>query len=194
MATVTPRPDRIRQFPDAAAFEGWLAENHDREPELWLKILKKGASGASVTYAEAVDSALCWGWIDGQKKAFDESAFLQRFTPRGAKSVWSAINVGHVARLTEAGRMTAHGQRHVDAAKRDGRWEAAYAGSRTAVMPEDFTAALAAEPAAQAAFDAVSSANRYAIYHRIRALRTEAGRAKAIATWIERLKRGDLPH
>jgi uncharacterized protein YdeI (YjbR/CyaY-like superfamily) len=194
MPAVTPRPDRIRPFPDAASFEAWLSEHHAREPELWLQIHKKGSGLATVTYAEAVDVALCWGWIDGQKKSLDELSFLQRFTPRGPKSVWSAINVGHVARLTEAGRMTPHGQRHVDAAKRDGRWDAAYSGSRTAEVPEDFAAALAADPAAQAAFNAANSNNRYAIYHRLISLRTPAGREKAVLTWIDRLKRGDLPY
>jgi uncharacterized protein YdeI (YjbR/CyaY-like superfamily) len=110
-------PDRIKSFRTAEAFEKWLAAKHNREIELWLRIFKKDAGVSTVTYAQAVEVALCWGWIDGLRKAFDESSFLQRFTPRKAKSVWSQINRDHVARLTASGRMTSHGQRHVDSAK-----------------------------------------------------------------------------
>src|SRR5688572_31254237 len=131
MAAVVPDPRRIRAFKDEAAFERWLRAHHDREPELWLKIYKKASGVPTVTYAQALDVALCWGWIDGLKKSYDELSFLQRFSPRKAKSIWSDINRGHVARLIEAKRMTPHGLRHVEAAKANGRWDAAYKGSRT---------------------------------------------------------------
>ena len=126
MTPIVPYPTRIKSFRTEAAFEAWLAANHARKTELWLKIHKKDSGLLTVTYAQALDVVLCWGWIDGVRKAFDERSFLQRFTPRKAKSIWSQINRGHVARLTAAGRMTAHGQRHVDSAKADGRWDAAY--------------------------------------------------------------------
>ena len=124
MAPVTPNPKKIRSFRTAAAFERWLSRNHAREKELWLKVYKKGSRVPSVTTAEALDVVLCWGWIDGHRKAFDEKAFLQRYSPRRPRSNWSAINRGHVARLTAAGRMTPPGQREVDAAKADRRWRA----------------------------------------------------------------------
>jgi uncharacterized protein YdeI (YjbR/CyaY-like superfamily) len=125
MAPVTPNPAKIKAFRTQAAFETWLGRHHNREGELWLKIHKKASGLPTVTYAEALDVALCWGWIDGLRKSFDEHSFLQRFTPRRPKSVWSHVNKGHVARLTSEGRMTPHGQRHVDSAKTDGRWPAA---------------------------------------------------------------------
>src|SRR5262245_34947729 len=117
MALVVPDPRRIHSFASAADFERWLAAHHDSEPEVWIKIHKKATGLPTVTAAEAIDIVLCWGWIDGIRKPFDERSFLQRYTPRGRKSRWSQVNVGHVARLVAAGRMTAHGQRHVDAAK-----------------------------------------------------------------------------
>lgn len=132
MPPVIPDPARIRRFRTAAAFEKWLSSNHARQPELWLRIYKKASGVATVTYAEALDAALCWGWIDGLRKSFDEVSFLQRFTPRRPKSLWSQVNRGHVARLVAEGRMTPHGQRHVDAAKADGRWAAAYPPVRQA--------------------------------------------------------------
>ena len=124
MAPVIPDPKRIKAFRTEAAFETWLAANHSRESELWLRIYKKDSGRPTVTYAQALDVALCWGWIDGLKKSFDEDSFLQRFTPRKAKSVWSQVNREHVARLTTAGRMTPQGQKQVDAAMADGRWAA----------------------------------------------------------------------
>ena len=122
MAPVTPDPKRIRSFRTATAFERWLSRNYARERELWLKVYKKGSGVPSVTLAEALDVVLCWGWIDGHRKSFDDKAFLQRYSPRRPTSNWSAINRGHVRRLTAAGRMTPHGQREVDAAKAEGRW------------------------------------------------------------------------
>src|SRR6266851_7994124 len=120
-------PKSIRAFASEAVFEAWLSKHHDRAKEVWIKIFKKGSGKPTVTPAQAIDVALCWGWIDGIRKSLDERAFLQRYTPRGPKSRWSQINRGHVQRLANAGRMRPAGQRQVDAAKGDGRWKAAYA-------------------------------------------------------------------
>ena len=147
MAAVIPDPTKIKSFRTEAAFAAWMKVNHARETEIWLKIHKKGSGLKTVTSAEALDVALCWGWIDGIRKSFDEQSFLQRYTPRRARSIWSQINRDNVARLTKAGRMTPHGQRQVDAAKADGRWDAAYAPMRSAneaTIPADLRAAIAA--------------------------------------------------
>ena len=131
-----PKADpEVVSFADATAWSTWLASHHASSPGVWLKISKKGSSFVSVTYAEALEVALTWGWIDGQKKTFDETAFLQKFTKRGKRSVWSKINVGHVARLEKEGRMKPDGLAAVDAAKADGRWEGAYHSSSSAEMP-----------------------------------------------------------
>ena len=152
MAPVIPNPKKIKAFATPAAFEVWLRANHDRETEIWLKIHKKDTGLATVTHAQALDIALCWGWIDGIRKGFDERSFLQRFTPRTAKSIWSQINRDHIDRLTATGRMTPHGQRQVDAAKADGRWDAAYAPMRNtteATIPDDLRAAIDANARAR---------------------------------------------
>ena len=128
-------------FKSAKAFETWLKKNHATSDGLWLKIAKRGVNEPSVTYPEAVEIALCWGWIDGQKKGLDDQHFLQRFTPRRARSIWSKINVDKVAALIEAGRMQAPGYAQIEAAKADGRWAQAYDGARTSAVPEDLLAA-----------------------------------------------------
>jgi uncharacterized protein YdeI (YjbR/CyaY-like superfamily) len=147
----------------------------------------------TVTYAQALDVALCWGWIDGLKKSFDERSFLQRFTPRGPKSVWSQINRGHVARLTKAKRMTPHGQRHIDAAKADGRWAAAYAPIRSATadsIPADLRTAIDANPRARKLFLTLGRMNLFALTYRTNAMKTPAGRARKIAELVAMLARG----
>lgn len=194
MASVVPNPKAIRAFRDQANFEAWLSVHHDQWTELWLKIHKKDSGLPTVTYAEALDVALCWGWIDGLKKAFDERSFLQRFTPRKAKSIWSKINVEHVARLEREGRMTPHGRKHVLAAQADGRWEAAYAGSRESQLPEDLLRAIAADPRASKTLQTLNAANRYAMFHRLRQLKTEAGRQKRIAEFVRMLSEGRTLH
>jgi uncharacterized protein YdeI (YjbR/CyaY-like superfamily) len=189
-----PDPKRIRWFKDAAAFEAWLARNHQREPELWLRIHKKGSGLRSVTYAEALEVVLCWGWIDGLRRGFDEDSFLQRYTPRRARSIWSQINRDHVARLTAAGRMTEHGQRQVDAAKADGRWEAAYAPIRSASpgrVPPDLRRAIDANPRAKATFASLDRTNLFALIFRTNVMKSAAGRARKIATLVETLARGE---
>jgi len=194
MVPVIPNPRSIRSFRTAAAFEAWLAGHHDRETELWLKVHKKASGLPTVTYAEALDIALCWGWIDGLKKSFDAQSFLQRFTPRRKKSVWSQINRDHVARLTTAGRMTPHGQRQIDAAKADGRWAAAYAPIRSASeagMPKDLRAAIAASPKARKTFRTLSRQNLFALVFRTNNMKTPAGRARKIAALVAMLARGE---
>lgn len=193
MAPVIPDPQRIRAFKDEAAFERWLRANHDREPEVWLKIFKKDSGVATVTYAQALDVALCWGWIDGLKKSFDGDAFLQRFTPRRPKSVWSQINRDHIARLVEAGRMTPHGLRHVEAAKADGRWAAAYAPIRDASgtsIPPDLRKAIDASPRAKKTFATLNRQNLFALAYRTNHMKTPEGRARKIRELVEMLERG----
>lgn len=194
MAPVIPSPAKIREFACEKDFELWLQKHHDQQDELWLKIHKKASGRPTVTYAEALDVALCWGWIDGQKKSFDDSSFLQRFTPRRAKSIWSQTNRGHVARLTAAGRMTPHGQKHIDAAIADGRWDAAYASGRNMEFPADLQAAIAAEPKAWAVFQTLNSTNRYALAFRTHHMKTAAGRSKRIADFVQMLARGETPY
>ena len=158
MVSVVPESRKIKIFRTEAAFESWMRKNHAREREVWLRIYKKGSAVPSITIAEALDVALCWGWIDGIRKALDERSYLQRYTPRRAKSIWSQINREHVARLVAAGRMTPHGQRQVDAAKADGRWDAAYAPIRSAsraTVPADLRAAVTSKGGTTAAAVAV---------------------------------------
>jgi uncharacterized protein YdeI (YjbR/CyaY-like superfamily) len=194
MAPIIPDPKRIKSFRDQAAFEAWLAANHARRPELWLKIHKKDAGVPTVTHAQALEVALCWGWIDGIRKAFDERSFLQRFTPRTARSIWSQINRDHVARLTAAGRMTPHGQSEIDAAKSDGRWEAAYApmkGASPASIPDDLRAAIDANARARKMFATLSRPNLFSLTFRTNNMKTPAGRAKKIAALVAMLSRGE---
>ncbi|MDO9002075.1 MAG: YdeI/OmpD-associated family protein [Aquabacterium sp.] len=181
-------------FKNAKAFETWLRQHHATSAGLWLKIAKRGAIDASVTYLEAVEIALCWGWIDGQKKGLDEQYFLQRFTPRRARSVWSKINVDKVAALIQAGRMQAPGLVQVEAAQADGRWARAYDGARTAVVPEDLIAALDAAPTAKAFFSTINATNRYAVLWRIQTAVKAETRARRIAQLVEMLGRGETVH
>lgn len=194
MAPIIPDPTKIKGFRTEAAFEAWLRAHHDREREIWLKIHKKAAGLPTVTYAQALDVALCWGWIDGIRKSFDERSFLQRFTPRRPRSIWSQVNREHIARLVAAGRMTAHGQAHVDAAKADGRWAAAYAPIRAATeasVPEDLRAAIQADPAALSTFRTLGRQNLFALAFRTNNMRTPAGRARKIVALVAMLARGE---
>jgi uncharacterized protein YdeI (YjbR/CyaY-like superfamily) len=193
MAPIIPNPKKIKSFRTEAAFATWLRANHARETELWLKVHKKDSGLPSVTCAQALDVVLCWGWIDGIRKTFDERSFLQRYTPRRARSVWSQINRDHVARLTAAGRMTPHGQRQVDAAKVDGRWDAAYAPIRDATkatIPDDLRAAIDANPRARKTFRTLGRQNLFALAFRTNNMKTAAGRAKKIAALVAMLARG----
>ena len=194
MAPIVPDPTRIKSFRTAAAFAAWLSANHDKEPELWLKIHKKNSGLPTVSPAEALDAALCWGWIDSIRKPFDERSFLQRYTPRRTRSVWSQINREHVERLTAEARMTPHGQRHVDAAKSDGRWDAAYAPIRSAdetTVPADLRAAIDANPRARKTFRTLGRLNLFALAFRTNNMKTPAGRAGKIAALVAMLERGE---
>jgi uncharacterized protein YdeI (YjbR/CyaY-like superfamily) len=190
MAPFHVDPAKIREFPDADSFHDWLARNHDREDQLWIKIHKAGSGLKSINAKEAIDVVLCWGWIDGIRKGFDANSFLQRYTPRGARSVWSRINVDNVARLVDEGRMTEHGLAHVEAAKADGRWQRAYAGSREMELPDDLRAAIEAEPAALAMLATLSAQNRFALAFRTLNMKTEAGRGRKIGELVAMLKDG----
>lgn len=194
MKTESMPEQPIIAFDTAALFRQWLMLHHVDHPGIWLKIAKKASGIQTVTYAQALDEALCFGWIDGQKKTFDETAFLQKFTKRGKRSVWSKINVGHVARLEKEGRMQPAGLAAVDAAKADGRWESSYHSSSTAEMPEDFLTALAQEPDAQAFFATLNKTQRYGFFFRITTAKKTETRSKRIADFVAMLKRGEKLH
>ncbi len=180
---------------DAAAWRAWLDANHEDPAGVWLVLAKKGTTQpTSLSYEQALDEALCHGWIDGQVKRRDERTFRQRFTPRRARSMWSARNVAHVERLRAQGRMRAGGERAVRAAQDDGRWEAAYAGPRTIELPDDLAAALKAEPRAQAMFEILTSQNRYAVLLRIHAAKRSDTRARRIEQFVAMLARGETVH
>jgi len=194
MAPIEPDPRRIKSFRTAAAFERWLSANHDRQPEIWLKIHKKDSGLPSVTAAEALDVVLCWGWIDSTRKSFDERSFLQRYSPRGARSIWSQINRESVARLTREGRMTPHGRRQVDAAKADGRWDAAYAPMRNtsaSTMPADLRAAINANPRARKTFESLGRMSLFRLAFRTNKMKTPAGRERKISELVDLLARGE---
>lgn len=194
MPSVTVNPKSVRAFASEAAFEAWLQKHHDRAEEVWIKIFKKDSGTPSIDASQAIDVALCWGWIDGIRKALDEVAFLQRYTPRKAKSRWSQVNRERVARLRKAGRMTPHGQRHVDAAKADGRWDEAYPGSKNMQVPEEFLLELRKKPRAVRTYEALTAAYRFSIGYRLLHLKTPEKRRAKIADIVARLARGELPY
>lgn len=189
MAPVAVDLAKLREFETFQDFYDWLAANHDTADEVWIRIFKKASGRPTITPVEAIDAVLCWGWIDAIKKSWDEVSFVQRYTHRKSKSVWSQINRDNVARLTAAGLMTEHGQRHVDAAKADGRWDAAYA--TTMEPPEDLMAAIAANPVARASYAGLTAQNRFALTFRVIALKTPAARARKIAGFVDMLARGE---
>lgn len=194
MAPIRVDPSHVHSFADSEAFSAWLAANHDRQSEVWIRMHKVGSGLPSVTWAQAVDVALCWGWIDGVRKALDETSFLHRYTPRGPRSLWSRQNIDNVERLIAQGRMTPYGLAQVEAAKADGRWQRAYAGSRTMEMPQDLAEAIAASPAASAMLARLNAQNRYALAFRVHAMKTPAGQAKKIEALVAMLERGETPH
>src|SRR5262245_36892045 len=180
---------QICTFTDQKSLEAWYRKSHDKADDLWLKMAKKGSGLQSVTQAEALDVALMWGWIDGLRKSFDDNWFLQRYTPRSKKSIWSQINRDHITRLTRAGKMTAFGLAQVEAAKADGRWAKAYASGRKLETPDDLLAAIAKEPKALETYRSLNATNRYALAFRLHNTKTDAGRKKKIETCVEMLKR-----
>ena len=186
-------PDLV--VPDAGAWRDWLALHHTEAAGVWLRLARKGTtSPTSLVYDEALRAALCFGWIDGQVKAHDAATYRQRFTPRRARSPWSARNVGIVAELDAAGLMTPAGLAEVERAKADGRWAAAYAGSAAATVPDDLAAALDGEPAARAMFDVLTKQNRYAVIWRIEQAKRPETRARRIEQFVAMLARGETVH
>jgi uncharacterized protein YdeI (YjbR/CyaY-like superfamily) len=182
----------VLAFATAQEFERWLEREHQSAPGVWIRFPRKGALVPSLTYEEAVLVALCFGWIDGQARSLDETAWLQRYTPRRRRSVWSQINRERVARLTDEGRMRPAGLAEVERARADGRWEAAYAPPSTATVPPDLEAALAASPAAAETFAGLDSRNRYSILHRLATAKKPETRARRIATFVAMLEKGEL--
>ena len=191
-----PKPAElpVRLFKNDAEWEAWLAKQHARSPGLWLRIAKAASNVKSVSYAEALDVALCYGWIDGQKKTFDEATWLQKFTPRGKRSIWSKINREKVQRLMEGGRMQPPGLGAVERAKANGQWDSAYDSARTSEVPDDLQRALDANPKAKAFFATLNAANRYAILFRVQTVKRAETRAKKIEQFVGMLERHELIH
>jgi uncharacterized protein YdeI (YjbR/CyaY-like superfamily) len=184
---VTDADVPVVSFSSAQLWEAWLADQHESAAGVWLKMAKKDSGSPSVSYAEAVEVALCFGWIDGVKRAVDDTHWVQRFTPRRARSKWSQINRDKAEALTAAGRMRPAGLREVERAKTDGRWDAAYASQRTITVPSDLDQALAGNAAARAFFATLNSANRYAILYRIHEAKRPETRARRIAGYVAML-------
>jgi uncharacterized protein YdeI (YjbR/CyaY-like superfamily) len=183
----------IVAFAGAADFQAWLERHRDR-PGAWLKLARKGSGIASVTYAAALDIALCYGWIDGQTGKLDDAWTLRRFTPRRSRSRWSQINCKRAEELAAEGKMQARGLREMDAAKSDGRWDAAYAPARTITAPEDFLEALKAHPEAQRFFEQISAQNRYAVLYRIQDAKKPETRVRRIGKFVAMLQEGKTLH
>jgi uncharacterized protein YdeI (YjbR/CyaY-like superfamily) len=192
---VSPAPDYpILLFADRTAFRKWLSAHHSSDAGIWLRIAKAASPLGSVNYAVALDVALCFGWIDGQKKSYDANSFLQKFTPRRKRSAWSKRNREHVARLTALGEMHPAGLAAVEAAKADGRWDRAYDSPGKAAVPDDLEAALDANPKAKAFFETLKGANRYAILYRIQSAVKAETRARRIADFVAMLERRETLH
>lgn len=194
MAPIHVDQEKVREFRNKQEFYEWLAKHHDCESEVWIRIFKVGSGLPSITPLEAIDAVLCWGWIDAVKKSFDEKSYLQRYTPRGKKSIWSQINVNNVGRLVEEGRMTAHGLREVEAAKADGRWDRAYGSGKDMKIPEDLQAAIDSNPSARAMLPLLSEQNRFALAFRMHNIKTPAGRERKIETFVTMLAKGETIH
>ena len=190
MATATKPESPTLAFPSKQAWESWLAKNRSQSDGIWLKMAKKASGIESVNYPEALEVALCYGWIDGTKRSFDSQYFVQKFTPRRARSRWSKINCDSAERLIESGKMRAAGLREVERAKTDGRWDAAYASPRAAAVPEDLERALRKNPKARRFFDTLDSRNRYAILYRIEDAKRPETRARRITQFVEMLMEG----
>ena len=191
MAPVTVDPKKVHEFPDPDQFYRWLSRHHDSEDEVWIKIHKVASGLASITPKQAIDVVLCWGWIDAIRKGHDSRSFLQRYTRRRKKSIWSQINVDNVARLIAEGRMTEHGLAQVDAAKADGRWARAYKSGKAMKIPADLQAAIDAVPKAKKMLAQLTEQNRFALAFRTHNMKTEAGRKRRIETFVAMLKRGE---
>jgi len=180
-------PPDVLDLPDGAAWEAWLDQHHDSATEVWLRIAKKGSGLASISIGEALDGALCFGWIDGQRKALDDVSFLQRYCPRRPRSSWSQVNVEKVGLLVTDGRMRPAGLAQVDAAKADGRWDAAYERQSTAQLPDDLAAAIDEDPAVRAAYDALGRTEQYLVMLPVLKAPTPAERSREITRAVSRL-------
>jgi uncharacterized protein YdeI (YjbR/CyaY-like superfamily) len=194
MATADPKPAAPQRFRDARAWATWLRTHHASSEGVWLQLAKAGADEPGLSYAEAIEVALCWGWIDGQKKGLDAQSWLQRFTPRRARSLWSKINRAKAEALIAAGRMQPAGLAEIERARADGRWDEAYDGARTSVVPADMQAALDANRPAAEFFATLDGANRYAVLWRVQTAKRPETRTKRIATLVEMLARGEKIH
>ena len=181
-------------FADDAAFEAWLQENHNKSPGIWMHFAKKNSPLRSVSYPEAVDISLCYGWIDGQAKSLDEHSYLQRFTPRRARSIWSKINCAKVEKLIKQGRMQPAGLAEIERAQADGRWEQAYDSPSTATVPEDLTAELALNPQAATFFESLNKTNRYAILWRLQTAKKPETRRARLEKILAMLEKGEKFH
>ncbi|HEX6482479.1 MAG TPA: YdeI/OmpD-associated family protein [Ktedonobacteraceae bacterium] len=181
----------ILGFATQQDWEAWLVEHYAHPTGIWLKIAKKATGAQSISYTEALEGALCYGWIDGQKAALDEQYWLQKFTPRRPKSVWSQINRDKANALIEAGRMQPSGLRQVELARADGRWDAAYAGQSSATVPDDLQKALDNNPLARDFFLTLNSVNRYAIIFRVQTAKKAETRAAKIQKFVEMLAKGE---
>ena len=184
----------ILPFANKKKWADWLAKHHDKSSGVWLKLGKRASGISSITYEEALDVALCYGWIDGQKKGFDEQYWLQKFTPRGPKSIWSKVNTEKVAKLIASGEMKPGGLKAIEAAKKDGRWEQAYASQKNISIPEDFQAALEKNKQAREFFASLKSAERYSFLFRIQTAKKAETRAKRIQQFVEMLERHEKIH
>lgn len=184
----------VLSFADAAAWEEWLSTHYDLQTGVWLKTAKKGSGITTVVYADALEVALCYGWIDGQSKSIDETYYVQKFTPRRKNSLWSKVNIGKVEALIAAGRMRPSGFAAIEAAKADGRWDAAYDSVKEATVPDDLAAALEKSAAAKAFFESFNSANRYAVLWRLMTAKTKETRASRLEKIMAMLEEGKTFH
>jgi uncharacterized protein YdeI (YjbR/CyaY-like superfamily) len=194
VSSFLPTAANTKPFATPQAWGAWLKANHAKSDGLWVRLFKKDSGVKSINYAQALDEALCWGWIDGQKRGYDAQSFLQRFSPRGPRSGWSQINRGHIARLTREKRMRAPGLAQVAAAQEDGRWDAAYAGQKEAAVPADFLKALAKDKAALAFFKSLNKANHFAVYHRLHTAKKPETRQRRFEALLAMMRAGKKLH
>ena len=197
-STSTPRPPspdglRIISFKSSKSFETWLHKNHSAHPGFWMRIYKKASKKPSIDYAQALDVALCYGWIDGQKRPGDTISWLQRFTRRNKKSAWSKVNTGHVERLIREGRVQPAGMAVIEAAKADGRWDAAYGSSSTFEMPLDFLAAISLNAKAMTQYELLPKGSRYLIYYRLTSAKRAETRERRLQDFVRLLASGQRP-
>jgi uncharacterized protein YdeI (YjbR/CyaY-like superfamily) len=194
MPPVKVDPAKVKTFENGIAFYRWLSVHHRKEDEVWIRIYKVGSGLKSITPKEAIDVCLCWGWIDAVRKRCDDKSYLQRYTRRRKRSIWSKINVDNVTRLIAEGRMTERGLEEVEAAKADGRWDRAYGSGKNMTIPADLQTAIDASPKARRMLSTLSAQNRFALAFRVHNTKTAAARKKKIAAFVEMLERGETIH